>query len=238
MKGRTPRRAGFEEIIKKSFRYWYRNLGYQAIFTLLYFSVIFIPSFYFYNRLGLHAQFTSLFAALGSPEKFQQAVLQLSSAPEFQNFTLLTVLFKALLFPLNIGLLYIYRKNDLHQPASLSDIFEGFRGLQFFKFASYAVFWGMVFMLSKVFLPLSVLWVVFTLFVSPVMFFTNRNASESISVSAAVLKTFWPVILGCSLFAALFSYCGLLLGGVGILFTFPFWNAVIYAMYSTFFREK
>jgi len=45
-------------------------------------------------------------------------------------------------------------------------------------------------------------------------------------------------IMVCVIVAFLFKYLGFALFLIGGLFTFPFWNAMIYSLYKTVFSEK
>lgn len=96
----------------------------------------------------------------------------------------------------------------------------------------------MVYRLTIPTLFLAVLWVMITVFVAPLMFFSNKRIFEAISLNIQALRKYFLEILVCVIVAVFFRYIGFTLFFVGGLFTFPFWNAMIYSLYKTIFSEK
>lgn len=168
---------------------------------------------------------------------FTQKYLALGSDPNFRLASYWTILFGAILFPLNIGMLNIYKKMDKKEPVSVGDLFVGYEGSSFFKYFGYGLFWAAMYYLCKTTMILAPVWVLLTLFVGPLMFFGQQNLSDALKLSAqAVQKNFVGCIL--TLFVGFFvSYSGSILCGVGLLFTFPFWNALLYVHYKKIFGE-
>jgi hypothetical protein len=156
----------------------------------------------------------------------------------YQNFTLWIMGTSIFLFPLNLGFYQIYRKIDLNEKLGLSDLFVGYNGLNFFKYISYYIFWYFVFRFTTPTIILAVAWVCITIFVAPIMFFMNKTIFESISLNFKALKMYFLEIFVCVMVAVIFKYIGFALFFVGALFTFPFWNAMIYSLYKTIFSEK
>ncbi len=157
---------------------------------------------------------------------------------EYQSFALWIMGTSVFLFPLNIGFYQIYRKIDLNEKPELSDLFVGYNGLNFFKYISYYIFWYFVFRFTTPTIILAVAWVCITIFVAPIMFFMNKTIFESISLNFKALKMYFLEIFVCVMVAVVFKYIGFALFFVGALFTFPFWNAMIYSLYKTIFSEK
>lgn len=228
-----------DQILKKAFFYWKSTLGFQLIVTVLYFSVTLIAGiqlahYYFGDQLQ---NFTP--ELLQKPELFVGQMNALMASENGQYFQIVFPLIKAAMFPLGIGLFKVYSLLDENKKPAFSDVLEGYSGSNFFKFWGYSIFWTVVFQLgiSLFFIP-GILWVMATLFVGPLLFFTPIRMMEAINISAKVIKANWPVILPCAVVACLFSYVGLAVFFIGFLFTYPFWMAVIYTLFKKYFNIK
>lgn len=234
----TNGRPGIGQILKDAFSYWSRSLSYQLLFSLLFFSVIFLVSYYSTLRLGLMEPF------IGAMEKFKvsreaylQELRRLSATPDFQKFYWITTATLVFLYPLNFGLFKIYRKMDLGEKLDMQDLFAGYLGSNFFVYTSFFLFWLMIYNLLASTVFLAVIWVFITLFCGPLMFFMNKRIFEGISLSIAALKKYPLEIIICAVAAFFVRYSGFFTI-VGALFTFPVWTAVIYALYKNIFSEN
>ncbi len=235
----SPSPTGLDILLKKAFGYWSKTLFYQLIFSVTYFSVFFIVWFGVAQRYGLLDDFMAIFGRQGASIAEVQAEFQkIVKMPEYYNLSLATVFVMSFLFPLNMGFFQIYRKIDLNEKFGFDDLFSGYNGLNFFKFSSYFLFWIFVYQYTMITVVLGVAWVFVTMFVAPLMFFMNQRIFEAISLNFKALKLYPLEIAVCVLVAILFRYSGMLIFFFGILFTFPFWNAMIYTLYSKIFAEK
>lgn len=238
MENQTAKKSNIEEIIRRSVNYWALTLNVQILFSILYFSMIFLLTFYFFKYYGLMPEFLRL-VNLGETDipAMQKGILEWSKTSNFVNFMIVFVIIKAVMFPLNIGLFHVYRKIDQKIPFNISDLFEGYRGFNFFKFLGFAIFWGFINLYANTFKPLVFVWVFVTIFSAPLMYFMNLTIFESIRYTIKAIKLDFFTILVCCVLACIFSYFGIVFFLAGILITYPFWNAVIYSMYQKYFNE-
>lgn len=165
-------------------------------------------------------------------------IQKMLATDSFQNFSLWIMGTTIFLYPLNLGFYQIYRKIDLGEKIELGDLLVGYNGLNFFKYIGYYIFWYFIFAYTIQTIILGVLWVCITIFVAPMMFFMNKTIFESISLNLKALRMYFLEIFVCVIVAILFKYIGFALFFIGGLFTFPFWNAMIYSLYKTVFSEK
>ena len=239
MQEKYPQKPGLDFILKQAFYYWNRTLVYQLMFSIIYFAVFFSAIFFFANMYGILEFNRELEIALqkGFKEYLEksQELGKTENAAYFTYAFLGTIIF---LYPLNLGFYQIYRKLDLKEPTELSDLFVGYRGLNFFRYVSYFMFWFLTCYILSPFIILPMVWVLVTLFVTPLMFFQNKTIFEGISLNWKALKKYFVEIIACTFVAILFKYVGFALFLVGALFTFPFWNAMIYSLYKTIFTEE
>ena len=243
MQEKYPQKPGLDFILKQAFYYWNKTLVYQMIFSIVYFVVFLLVYFYVANRFGVYDQFSDLFGEylqVGPKglENLNKGLQAITSSENYAYTALGLFLVSAFLYPLNLGFFQIYRKIDLNEQVELSDLFVGYNGLNFLRYTSYFVFYYFVAEMLKVTIILPLVWIMLTLFISPLMFFQNITIFEGISFGWKALKTFFVEILVCTIVAILFRYVGFALFFVGILFTFPFWNAMIYSLYKTIFTEE
>ena len=228
-----------DEVINQSFKYWKATLSFQFVVTFLYFGIIFISGFqlvqyYFGDKLYI---FTP--ELLQDPIKFNLKIRELLATENGSYFQIVLSLLKASLFPLFIGLFRVYTLIDEGKKPNLSEVLDGYKGSNFFKLWGYAIFWNVIFSLgmSFFFIP-GVLWVFLTVFVGPLLYFTPMRMLEAINISAKVAWANWKIVLPCAIIAFLFSYSGFILFFVAFLFTYPFWNAIIYTLFKKFFSIK
>lgn len=243
MQENYPQKPGIDFILKQAFFYWNKTLIYQLLFSAVYFIVFMLVYFYVADRFGIYDQMSQLlveYLKVGPKglEKLNEGLQTITSSENYAYTALGLFLVSAFLYPLNLGFFQIYRKIDLKEQVELSDLFVGYNGLNFFRYTSYFVFYYFVAEMLKVTIILPVVWIMLTLFISPLMFFHNKTIFEGISLGWKALKTFFVEIFVCTIVAILFKYLGLAAFLVGFLFTFPFWNAMIYSLYKTIFNEK
>lgn len=239
MQNKYPQKPGIDFILKQAFFYWNKTLIYQLMFSIIYFA-IFLTSFSFFaSKYGIwemNQEFMEAFK-IGTNE-YLAKVSELTQTDNYQKFTFGIFATSIFLFPLNLGFFQIFKKMDLKEKIVLGDLFAGYNGLNFFKYIGYYIFWFFTYLLVAQTIILAVVWVFITIFVAPLMFFTDKRIFEAISLNFKALKMYFIEIFVCIIVATFFKYLGFGLFLVGGLFTFPFWNAMIYSLYKTVFAEK
>lgn len=228
-----------DEVINQSFKYWKATLSFQFVVTVLYFGIIFISLFqlvqyYFGDKLYI---FTP--ELLQDPIKFNLKIRELLATENGSYLQIVLSLLKASLFPLFIGLFRVYTLIDEGKKPNLSEVLDGYKGSNFFKLWGYAIFWNVIFSFGNVILFHSRCFMgVSYCFCRSVIIFTPMRMLEAINISAKVAWANWKIVLPCAIIAFLFSYSGFILFFVGFLFTYPFWNAIIYTLFKRFFSIK
>ncbi|TLX23781.1 hypothetical protein FE904_20295 [Chryseobacterium indologenes] len=239
MQTKYPQKPGLDFILKQAFFYWNKTLVYQLMFSMIFFGIFLTSLFFFGERYGILEQNQMLAEAFKQGTKvYMEKIAELSATENYQMFTLAIWATMAFLYPLNLGMFQIFRKLDLKEKIELSDLFVGYNGLNFFKYLGYYIFWFLIYRFTIPTIFLAIIWVAMTIFVAPLMFFTNKRIFEAISLNLKALRMFFVEIIVCVIVAVLFKYLGFTLFLVGGLFTFPFWNAMIYSLYKTVFSEK
>lgn len=239
MQNKYPQKPGIEFIMKQAFFYWNKTLIYQLVFSVVFFTVFLASLFLCGFKYGIWEQSEQMGEALKLGTKaYMEKVAEVSATENYQMFMLAMLGTTAFLYPLNIGFFQIFRKIDLNEKIEFRDLFIGYSGLNFFKYLGYFIFWFLVYRMTIPTIFLAVLWVVVTLFVAPLMFFTDKRIFEAISLNFKALKGYFVEIMVCVIVAFIFKYVGFALFFIGGLFTFPFFNAMIYSLYKTIFSEK
>lgn len=229
---------GADEILKKAFQYWSKTLIYQLIFSLIYLSILITVILHFSTEYGLLDQYMSAFAKSGEgPKVYEKEIMKIIENPNYIRFYYIILGTLVFLFPLNIGFFKMYRKMDLGEKLEINDLFAGYIGTNFFKFASFYLFWLIIFSYTAPTIILGIFWVLITLFTAPLMFFMDKRIFESFSLNFKAIKRYsLPIFVGL-LVAFLFKIFGAMTI-IFLPFTLPFSNAMIYALYSQVFRES
>lgn len=238
MEKNIGQKTGVEEILKRAFWYWNKTLIYQFIYSLLFLSLFFLGYLYLFRHFGLWEE-VSKYSDLIKTDLpgFNKKMEEIAQLPQARNVTLGVFVLLALIYPLNVGFYKIYRKIDLKEPITMNDLFAGYLGFDFFKFFGFYLFWIVVFTYTFALLIPGLIWIFITLFCVPLMFFMDIKTFQGINLTVKALRGNLTLVLVCMLVAALFSFSGILLIGIGFLFTFPFWNAIVYALYEQLYKE-
>ena len=147
---------------------------------------------------------------------------------------LLGVVFGALLYPLNAGLMYIAHKYNFRKQIDISDLFIGFRQ----NTMNLILYGAMVTLLATIGLYLCVLPGIYIYIASfiglPIIFFENKTAVDALKKSFSITNSNFGIFLGAILLSWLISVSGIILCCVGILLTMGFNMSVKYSLYSAF----
>ncbi|WP_294321960.1 hypothetical protein [uncultured Chryseobacterium sp.] len=239
MNSKYPQKPGLDFILKQAFFYWNKTLVFQLMFSIMYFGIFLTVLFMCDMKYGIIGEFNEVGKYMQDGMKaYVEQLNKLVATDNYQNFSLWIMGTTIFLYPLNLGFFQIYRKMDMGEKPELSDLFAGYNGLNFFRYISFYIFWYFIYRFTLPTVVLALAWVCITIFVAPMMFFMNKTIFESLSLSFKALKIYFLEILVCVMVAVIFKYIGFALFFVGGLFTFPFWNAVIYSLYKTIFSEK
>ncbi|MFN3020222.1 hypothetical protein ACK1KB_04445 [Chryseobacterium sp. TY3] len=235
----TPNNSEINIVLSRAFALWSNTMKFQISFSIFYFAILLVLASFAFNYFGINKKVEDFAPLIQSdPDAFMAKLRELAVTPEYSNFVYVIVLIKALVFPLNIGMYKVYALKEMGENPGLNDMLAGYQGISFFKYFTYGIFWGCVYYLCSIFAPLLLVWVLVTFFVSPLMFFTNINSFQAIGKSIQAIRANFFTIFVCTIVAILFSYCGILMFGFGILLTFPFWNAIIYSCFRQIFTIR
>ncbi len=240
MEQNYPQKEGIDTILKTAFYYWNKTLPYQLLFSLMYISLLITFFFFAIDYYELSDDFANYIQAASKPgmQDDMAAATQLNANINFGSFKLAILGMLSFLFPLNMGLYKMFRKIDLKEKIEMEDFFAGYYGVNFFIYASYFLFWSIAYSYASATIILVIPWIFLTLFTAPLMFFMDIRIIESFSFNVKAIKLYPLEIIICVFIAFLFKYAGLMVFLVGFLFTFPFMNAMIYALYRKIFSEK
>ncbi|WP_124643251.1 hypothetical protein [Amniculibacterium aquaticum] len=226
-------------IFRQALTYWKNTLVYQLLFSLIFISVLFSVVYYAANQFGIYDQYISILQKnSGDMTALQKDIQDLTKSSNYISFSWVMIATMVFLFPLNIGFFKLYKKMDLNEEIRFQDFFSGYSGINFFIYISYYLFWFMVYSYTMPTIIFGILWVMITLFTTPLMFFDNKKIFETLSLNFQAMKQHFLVIFVGVISAFFIKYSGFLIFGFGILFTYPFFNAMIYALYKNIFVES
>lgn len=236
IKDNTPR-ISVGNVCREAFEYWWKTILYQMLFGIIFFT-IFIGTLYTAAvRLGLWEQyFSASEKILSNRAAYISEMTAIVKSEAYGTFYWILIGVMVFLYPLNLGFFKIYRKIDLKEAYNISDLFAGYQGTNFFIYTGFFLFWFSVYNMLFPTLIVPIVWVLITLFSAPLSFFMNKSIFQGIRISAKALRLFFVEIFICSFVAFAFKYLGMMTF-FGAVFTFSFWNAMIYALYKNIFVE-
>lgn len=236
-------KINIEKTFGEAFETWRSVMRYNVLFSVLYLGLSMVFTFGLLKHTGLLEKMMELQEILAkNPEIYLKRMTVLAQSREFLYFSMMQIFAMGLLFPLNIGLLEIIKKKKEQKEITIKDLFVGYNGVDFIKYAGYFIFWQMFYnaingagILAFLLKPL---WVGLMLLVAPLMYFRNEMLGSAILLSfQALRKHFFVIMLGV-IAAFLFSYSGAILLGFGLIFTMPFWAAMIFSLYQQIFDNE
>lgn len=233
----TPKNSEINIVLTRAFALWASTTKFQIVFSIFYFAILFVLASFAINYFGINEKIAAFAPLMQSdPDGFVAKMKELAMTPEYTNFLVAVIAIKAIVFPLNIGMQNVFAVKESGTEPVFNDLLIGYQGINFLKYLAFGIFWNSVFFIMPS--PFAVLWVLICFFVSPLMFFLNQNSFKSIAITFTVLRTKFFLVFVSTIVAILFSYSGVLMFGFGILLTFPFWNAIIYACFRQVFTVK
>src|SRR5690606_7328288 len=231
-----PHKIDLSYILKQAFHYWSKTLVYQLMFSLIYLSVLITVWFLFAELYGILNDYMRTVEMVNTGATYADAQKLLMANPNYITFSWIIIGTFIFLYPLNLGLLKMYRKLDLGEKLTVHDLFAGYLGVNFFIYISYYVFWFMIFLYMAPTVILAGVWIALTIFTAPLMFFMNKKIFETFRYNIRVWRKFFPAMLVGLALAAVFKDVGMLTI-IGLPFTMGFPTAMIYALYTSLFKE-
>lgn len=154
--------------------------------------------------------------------------------PGFSAFLTISGIFALLLSPLYTGLIYIVAKYNFRIKARFSDLFIGYRR-NFASIVLYSVIAGIIsgFAAFFCFLPLFLVYP-FLLSGYAVLLFEDASAIGALKRSAALARQSYGTFLAVTVLGMLMSWSGIILCGIGIVLTAPFFAVIMYSTYRAF----
>lgn len=151
--------------------------------------------------------------------------------PGFSLYLSLSGLFGLLASPLYVGLLYIVDKYRRREQAQFSDLFIGYRH-NFINIMIFTLISGIISGLAMFFCIVPFFFVYpFLMLGYPVLLFENASAGEALKRSVNLAKENYGTLLATGFVGMLLSWIGIILCGIGIVATAPFFAVVMYSAY-------
>lgn len=226
-------------VLKMAFYFWRKSLLYQILYSILFISLLITSFFYLMDYYELSKGFFEISQneSIDQGKRFEEMQKFIATHPNAPSFSWAMIGVSCFLFPLNLGLFAIFRKIQLAEPVSLSNLFTGYRGRNFFALGSYFLFWILTFNIAMSTLILAPIWWLITLFVAPLMFFKNIRIIEGIGLTIKTLRKHFIDIMVVLVIGLIIKYIGIF-SFFGIPLFFGFSNAIVFALYNNYFTTK
>ena len=156
------------------------------------------------------------------------------SIPGMKLYYGLSGLLGLVLAPLYVGVIYVANKYNFKQPVNFSDLFIGYKQ-NFLNIVIYSLISSIIFTVAFMMCLLPGLLVMpFLMLGYPILLFENASFADALSKSFNIAKENYGTFLGVSLLSLLISISGILLCGIGIIATMPFFLVAMYSIYCAF----
>ena len=237
LQGTAPQR-NFSDIISHAFNTYVKIIGWSILVTLLtvvvsiIFSAISGP-LVGYNALESQAEMEELMRdGSFASGNFVSAMMGI---PGYMESILLSTVLSLLMYPVYAGYVNAMHRANTGQNVSLGDFFIGFRQntLQFIIFGLIMAI-AMVIGLMLCVIPVFFIIPFFFLGI-PFILFENAGAIDALKKSFSTAGSNYGTILAVSFVSLIITVAGIILCGIGILLTAPFFYAAMYSVYCAYF---
>lgn len=226
-----------------SFELWRKAMKYNILFSLVYYGVFILLIIGAGNYVGFWEKYWEITPHLSEDVAlFFKKYTELMTSKVGQLMVIFQQMGLVLVSPLWVGLLAILRKITLGETLHFSDLFVGYNGGAFFKYAGFCFFSTMISsamgLYSLLGVVLMLLWTMQTMLVFPIMFFKKEPMGIAMIMSFQAMREHFFPMLVMTIVGTLLMYSGLIFFWVGILFTMPFWAAMIFSLYQQIFNNE
>jgi len=154
--------------------------------------------------------------------------------PGIKTYYGLSGLLGILLTPLFVGLVYISHKANAKQTISFTDLFYAYKN-NFVNILIYALISNIILAIGFTLCVIPGLLILPLFLIGyPIILFENASATEALSKSFNIAKENYGTFFGVALLSALISFAGIILCGIGLLATAPFYLTAAYSAYLAF----
>lgn len=246
----SNRQWSLNDIFNDVFGIFKGVFGY-GVLTLLFFGLFFFACFIILYAVfpaeGM-ANFIEEYGKLiknegNNPEKFMKVVEQFSTSSGVKIYMLLFSIFSALGFPLVAGFVKVCREYDTEGKSKFSTLFSGFNSSVWARFFVLGFIFYLAINLIEIALSYSpaigflstffrIYWATVLVLACPFIWFKDLGTIEAIKNSIQMVHSnFWN-FLAAVVVMGIVSYLGIILCGVGILFTYPIIYITAYSLYK------
>ena len=232
--GTAPQR-NFSDIFSHAFQVYGKGIGWALLLFLLFVIASMVLSMVAGPLVGYNPMAANeAMRDAGNPESFKDVMTQMMAIPGIQAYYAVSYILGLLLYPFYAGFQLIFHKANVGQPVMFSDLFVGFRknALQYIIFGLISgIVMGIAIMLC--FVP--VFFVIPFFFLGmPILLFENVSAMDALKKSFTIGKENYGTLLGVGVVSLLIAIAGVVLCGIGVILSFPFYFAAMYSAYCAF----
>ena len=154
--------------------------------------------------------------------------------PGIKTYYGLAGLLGILFTPLFVGLIYISHKANTNQSVSFADLFYAYKN-NFVNILIYALITNIILTIGFTLCALPGLLILPLFLIGyPIILFENASATEALSKSFNIAKENYGTFIGVAILSALISFAGIILCGIGLIATAPFYLTAAYSTYLAF----
>lgn len=154
--------------------------------------------------------------------------------PGIKLYYAISSFFGLLISPLFLGLIYISHKVNTKQQVSFSDLFFAYKE-NLVNIIIYSLITGIILSIgfAACLVPGLLLMPLFFLGY-PILIFEKASAIDALTKAFNIAKDNYGTFLGVAFLSALISFAGVILCGIGLLVTAPFYLTAAYSLYIAF----
>lgn len=212
------------DIISHAFE-TYKGVVLYAIVAMILYLII---SFVIQGISGFNSQ------AIYEEAMISGGQIDYLAIPGLKTYYAISSLFGLLLSPLFLGLIYISHKVNTKQQVSFSDLFYAYKE-NLINIIVYSLITGIILTIGFAACLIPGLLLMPLFFIGyPILIFEKASAIDAITKAFNIAKENYGTFLGVAVLSAIISFAGVILCGIGLLATAPFYLTAAYSLYIAF----
>lgn len=230
----APQR-NFSDILSHAFNTYFKIIGWCMLGFVIYIMISYIFSYFTeaitdYDSEAMAEELRDM-AESGRSEEFFSSML---GTPGFKFSLGVNSLASIILAPFFTGFIYLMHRANTGLAVQFSDLFVGFRE-NYLQYVIYALISTIGFSIGFLLCGIGFFFVLPFFFCGiAIILFEKSNAIDALKKSFNIGKENYSTLLGVGFIVSIIAFAGIILCGIGIIATLPFFYAAMYSAYIAF----
>ena len=232
----TVPQKNFSDILSHAFNTYFKIIGWCMLGFVMYLILSSVVSALLEQLVGYDsdAMAENIKEASASGANINSLFNSMFDTPGFMSALGITSLFGVFIAPFFAAFIYMMHKANRGISVEFADLFIGFRE-NYLQYVLLSLISSIALSIGFMLCGIGFFFVLPFFFTAyPVILFENKSAMEALKKSFETGQKNYGTLLGVGFIVTIISIAGIILCGIGIIATLPFFYAAMYSAYIAF----